>query len=117
MTEQQPTNQSCAHSVERLLTVSIVASILGISPKTVHKLVREGKLACVQVTARDRRFTPEQIQEYIRSQSTSVRVDKTTPRPVRSAPKKGGNYTKRGEKAGVSKACQLDQLREEMRQW
>lgn len=69
---------------------SDVAQLLGISVKTVHKLVREGKLACVQVTARERRFTPEQVQEYIRSRSTEVRVDKTVPRPVQSPLKKGG---------------------------
>jgi len=108
MTEQQPTNQSCAHSVERLLTVSMVASILGISPKTVHKLVREGKLACVKVTARDRRFTHEQIQQYIESQSTCVRVDRKVPQPVKSAPRKGG-----AKSTGVSGT----DLRKEMRSW
>jgi excisionase family DNA binding protein len=35
---------------------------LGISTKTVHKLVRERKLAYVRVTRRDRRFTHEQVQ-------------------------------------------------------
>jgi hypothetical protein len=39
-----------------LLDSKEVATILKISHKTVHKLAREGKLACVQVTARDRRF-------------------------------------------------------------
>lgn len=73
-----------------LWQASDVAHILGISVKTVHKLVREGMLACVQVTARERRFTPEQVQDYIRSQSTEVRVDKKDPRPVKSPPKKGG---------------------------
>jgi excisionase family DNA binding protein len=40
-----------------LSQVSDVAQMLGISSKTVHKLVREGKLPCVQVTALERRFT------------------------------------------------------------
>jgi len=73
-----------------LLRVPEVARVLGISIKTVHKLVRERKLSCVQVTARERRFTQEQVQEYIRSQSTEVRVDKRIPRPVLSPPRKGG---------------------------
>ena len=94
-----------------------VAKMLVISLKTVHKLVRERKLACVQVTARDRRFTPEQVQQYIESRSTGIRVDKKAPPKVSSRPKKGGDYRKRGEKTGVSKACLLDQLKEEMRQW
>ncbi len=73
-----------------LFRVTDAALIFGISVKTVHKLVREKKLACVQVTARDRRFTQEQVEEYVRSHSTEVRVDKRDPRPVQSPPKKGG---------------------------
>jgi excisionase family DNA binding protein len=91
-----------------LLTAEDVAAILGISVKTVHKLVREKKLACVQVTSRDRRFTREQIQEYIQSQSTSVRVDKKPAPAVSSHPKKGGTK---------SVGCSRTDLREEMRSW
>jgi excisionase family DNA binding protein len=90
----------------RLLRVTDAASILSISTKTVHKLVREKKLSCVQVTSRERRFTQEQIEEYILSQSTSVRVDKKDPRPVKSHPKKGG---------AKSVGCSRTDLREEMR--
>ena len=93
-----------------LLDAQEVALVLRIGVKTVHKLVREKKLACVQVTARDRRFTQEQVQEYIRSQSTPVRVDKRDPRPVSSSPKKGGG---RAQCVGVDGK----DLREEMRQW
>lgn len=105
-------SQQQEHAVDMgmpvLLRVSEVAQILGISVKTVHKLVREGKLACVQVTSRDRRFTNDQIQDYIRSQSTEVRVDKRSPRPVSSAPKKGG-----AKSSGVTRA----ELRKELRSW
>ncbi len=83
-------NTATKSSIVCLLTVSEVAEALSLSPKTVNKLVRERKMACVQVTARERRFTHEQVQEYIRSQSTEVRVDKSVPRPVQSPPKKGG---------------------------
>jgi excisionase family DNA binding protein len=76
-------------SVECLLSPSEVADLLGVSTKTVHRLVRERKMACVQVTARDRRFTHEQVQQYIRSQSTEVRVDKKAPRPYHPLPRKG----------------------------
>jgi excisionase family DNA binding protein len=86
-----------------------VAQILGISTKTVHKLVRENQLSCVQVTARERRFTHEQVQEYIRSQSTEVRVDKKATRLVQSPSKKGDVKS-----AGV---YSTSALREEMRQW
>jgi excisionase family DNA binding protein len=106
---QKANSRSLGFEMLALLRASDVAEILGISTKTVHKLVRERKLSCVQVTARDRRFTPEQVQEYIRSQSTEVRVDKKDPRPVKSSPKKGDSKS-----SGV---CSTSALREEMRQW
>lgn len=89
---------------------SEVAQILGISVKTVHKLVREKKLSCVQITARDRRFTHDQVQEYIRLQSTDVHVDKKTSSTVSSGPKKGVD---RAQSVGVTGK----DLREEMRRW
>jgi len=84
------TDASTTKALVSLLDSQEVALILKISAKTVHKLVREGKLACVRVTARDRRFTHEQVQEYIQSQSTLVRIDKKGTPPVSSHPKKGG---------------------------
>ena len=92
-----------------LLSPSEVAGLLRVSAKTIHKLVREGRLACVQITDRERRFTDEQVQEYIRSQTIPVRVDKKAPRPVSSLPRKGGVKS-----SGDSIKAQL---REEMRSW
>ncbi len=43
--------------IQMLLSAKDVADILGISAKMVNKLVREGKLGCVQITAKERRFT------------------------------------------------------------
>lgn len=106
--EQQNRNPSESSPIAQLLTAVTVASILGISPKTVHKLVREKKLSCVQVTPRARRFTHEQIHEYIQSQSTSVRVDKRDPGPVKSTLKKGD-----AKSSGVSRA----ELRKELSSW
>ena len=94
--------------VALLLDSKEVAAILKVAVKTVNKLVREGKLACVQVTSRDRRFTHEQVQEYIQSQSTTQRVDRRAAPAVTSRPKKGG--TKSFGHSGVD-------LREEMKQW
>ncbi len=92
MTEQLTKHIDTHSAVDTvpLLRVRDAAAILGISPKTVNKLVREKKLSCVQITPRERRFTREQIQEYIQSQSTSVHVDKKDPRPVQSPLKTGG---------------------------
>jgi len=108
MTKQETKNHGNSSSIERLLTAATVAGILGVSSKTIHKLVREKRLACVQVTARERRFTPEQVEEYIRSQSTEMRVDKKVPRPVQSPSKKGG--AKSFGHSGVD-------LRKEMKKW
>lgn len=97
--------------VKRLLSAKDVAEILGISVKTVNKLVREGKLGCVQVTGKERRFTEEQVRAYIEAQSNGpkeVRVDTTRTRRVSSEPKKGGEKS-----LGFSRRS----LIEEMRQW
>ncbi len=91
-----------------LLNVKDVAITLGIAPKTVHKLVREGKLACVQVTSRDRRFTIEQVQAYIDDQTVEVRIDRQNLNRVRSQPPRGGEKS-----IGVSGT----DLRKEMRSW
>lgn len=85
-----------------------VGQILDVSPKTVHRLVREGKLSCVQVTGRERRFTEKHVLEFIERQSRPVRVDKKEARPVSSPPKKGGE--KSSGFSGVD-------LRKEMKQW
>jgi excisionase family DNA binding protein len=97
-------------AVHGLMRASDVAAILGISAKTVNKLVREKKLACVQVTARDRRFTLEQIEEYIRSQSTEVRVDKKAAPAVTSRPKKGGIQRKSAGDIGTDLVKEIRSL-------
>ena len=81
--------------MQKLLSAKDVAEILGISVKTVNKLVREAKLGCVQVTAKERRFTGEQIREYIESRSSKVQIDRTKPERVKSAAPKGGEKSSR----------------------
>jgi excisionase family DNA binding protein len=76
--------------IRKLMTAKDVAEILGIAAKTVNKLVREAKLGCVQVTAKERRFTEDQIREYIESRTKIIRVDIPHVRQVSSQPKKGG---------------------------
>jgi excisionase family DNA binding protein len=107
-TELQPREKSPESGLPVLWCASDVAQVLDISTKTVHKLVREGKLPCVQVTTRERRFTPEQVKQYVESQSTGIRVDKSAASPVSSRPKKGG--AKSFSFSGVD-------LRKEMQKW
>ena len=103
-----------ADDIAPLLDAKDVALILKSSVKTVHKRVREGKLACVQVTAKDRRFTIEQVQTFIEAQSTRTPIDKKVANPISSSPKKGGEINgSRIEKAKDSWAS----LKEEMSTW
>jgi hypothetical protein len=94
--------------IQKLLSARHVGEILGISAKTVNKLVREAKLGCVQVTAKERKFTEDQIREYIESRSSKVQIDTRTHVRVKSAPPKGGEK---------SFGCSRTSLREEMRSW
>jgi excisionase family DNA binding protein len=105
--ESRKENEQERTGIERLLSRKDVAEILGISVKTVHKLVRDGKLGCVQVTAKERRFTEEQVQEYVEEQTVSRPVDKKGPKAL-ELPRKGGDWT-----IGVSGT----DLMKEMRSW
>jgi excisionase family DNA binding protein len=91
-----------------LMTADKVARYLGVKTKTIHQFVREGRLSCVQVTARDRRFTPEQIEAFIASRTIAVpkRIDNSAPQSLPS-PRKGG-----AKSSGFNRA----QLRKELRE-
>ena len=93
-----------------LLTKEQAAELLGIRVRTVHQLVRDGKLGCVQLSPKDRKFTEAQIQEFIDSRTIPI------PKPVDRkshgrlpSPRKGGNNRNVGDSAKA--------LREEMRSW
>ena len=93
--------------MEKLLDAEEVGDILGIAPKTVHKLARSGLLQSVRVTGRDRRFTVNQVQEYIESNTTARTVD-ANQLPRITCRHEGGRKS-----IGVSGT----DLREEMRSW
>jgi hypothetical protein len=95
-------------TMPQLMDAQDVALILKIAPKTVHKLVRRGKLGCVQVTEKDRRFTREQVQAYIDSQSVEVRIDRPRAKAVKLQPPKGGEKS-----LGVSRTS----LQKEISRW
>jgi len=93
--------------IERLLNADEVADILRIARKTVNKRVRDGELQCVRVNRRDRRFTDEQVQQYIERKTTHLPVD-VKPQPRVSCKPKGGEKS-----VGVSGT----DLIKEMRSW
>jgi hypothetical protein len=76
--------------------------------------VRLGRLECVQVTAKKRRFTQEQVQAFIDTQTKPVfkpvdsKSRRVLPSPKPITVKGGGNQAE-----GFSAKA----LREEMRQW
>jgi excisionase family DNA binding protein len=96
-----------------LLTPEQVGEILGLRVKKVHELVREGSLACIQITARDRKFSEEQIKAFIDSRTVTPPkiVDRKSPSKL-PFPRKGGTQ---GKSTGV--ALSKRQMKEEMALW
>ncbi len=85
-----------------------MAESLGITVKMVHQLCREHKLQYVQINQKERRFTEEQIQEYVDSQSVGKPVIDKKPCKRLPCPSKGGEKEK-------SLGCSRNDLREEIR--
>lgn len=92
---------SVRYIMNRLLTPDDTASILNISCKHVHKLCREGKLACVQITLKDRRFTERQIEDYIESQTIPRTVDRQPSKRLPSRHKGGDTKSSRVSGTGL----------------
>ena len=82
-------------SIPRLLRASEVAEILRISKKTVNKLAREGKLGCIQVTEKERRFSEEQYENMSNPAVPKVQIDRRIPKRVKSTTPKGGEKSSR----------------------
>ena len=89
-----------------LLTPAKAARILGISKKLLHELCRQRKLEYVQIGSR-RRFTQEQLQAFIDSQTIRQPAIDKKPSKRLDCPRKGG------EKSFGNGA----NLRKEMKQW
>jgi len=67
--EKKQTNEEESIAIPKLLSAKEVGEILGISAKTVHKLTREGRLGCVQITARERRFTRDLVAKFVKAET------------------------------------------------
>ncbi|MGO8879343.1 MAG: helix-turn-helix domain-containing protein [Desulfomonilaceae bacterium] len=92
-----------------LLKPEEAASELGISKKTLHRLCREGRIAYVEINDKERRFRPDQIQEYIERRTVPARIGC-------SAPSKVNSHRKGGRKKKSVRDSRAD-LRKEMSQW
>lgn len=91
-----------------LLTIEQVSEQLQLTPKTIHALCREGKLAYVRLTPRERRFLPEQVTEFVQSRIISPpksvidsKARKQLPSPAKST--KGGNQSVGEVRASLKK--------------
>ena len=95
----------------KLLRANDVAEILRVSPKTVHQLVREGKLCCVETTPKLRRFLPDQVVDFIESRRRPMpkKVDKKPSKPVGFI-KKGGDSRKSVEDSGTDLRKEIREL-------
>jgi excisionase family DNA binding protein len=58
-----------------LKTPEQVAEYLGVALTSVHKFVRQGRLGCIQIDGKNRRFTDEQIQEFLNRNTIPASVD------------------------------------------
>jgi|SRR5271157_1493339 len=98
-----------------LLSPEQVAEILGIAVRRVHELVRRREVRCVQISPKDRRFTQEQIDEYITRRSTPEspkQVDRKSADKLPFAPK-GGDY----RKSTGDSLSERKKMKEELRSW
>ncbi len=97
-------------SDSKLLTPEQVADLLGISPKDVHRLVREKELGCIQITNKKRRFLPEQVNAFIQSRTHGpMWVDKTHSRFL-ACNQKGGDRRKSVEDLGTNLGKEIREL-------
>jgi hypothetical protein len=96
-------------TLPRLYTEEETAEYLGRKVKRVHEYVRNGKLQCVQLSARDRKFTEEQIKDFIHRRTTPL------PKPLdRKAHDKVGSSPERRKSSGGSS---FRALRKEIHSW
>lgn len=98
--------------MEDILTTEQVAEYLGLRKSVIHRYVRQGKLDCVQLSFKERRFTESHVKEFIQRQtiSKSKPIDSSRSGRLSSHPiKKEGGEKSTGDSARA--------IRKEMRSW
>jgi excisionase family DNA binding protein len=96
-----------------LLTIDEACAFLRLKPRTLHKLVRLGRLGCVQVTQKERRFTREQLDAYVVAQTIAPKnvIDRKTETSLPLKTKGGENRRERR----VTRVSEPVSIREEIR--
>jgi hypothetical protein len=93
-------------TVSNLLTEEDAGKRFHITRRKLNDLVRRGKLECVHISTKVRRFTPEQLQRFIEDCTKGPRIDKKRSGRI-SSPKRTG-----GEKSAiVSGKVTVEELR------
>jgi len=101
----------------KIYSVGEVSELLQISKKEVHRLVREERLSCIEITNRRRRFTQEHIDLFLAEATRKSRRPKRLEKSERSLlplPKQQAHT-----EGGVSGSTQVSPraLHKEMRNW
>jgi excisionase family DNA binding protein len=65
-----------------LLTARRVADLLGVSPETVLRWVRTGKLPALRLPSGQIRFREDEIDRWLEGRATTPRLVSLTDRPV-----------------------------------
>jgi len=98
--------------MENILTAEQVAEYLGLRKSVIHRYVRLGKLDCVQLSFKERRFTESHVKEFIQRQTTSK------PRPIDSSPPgRLSSHPRKQEGGEKSTGDSARAIRKEIRSW
>jgi excisionase family DNA binding protein len=96
-------------ALPRFYTVEETAEYLGLKVKRVHEHVRNGKLQCVQLSAKDRKFTEEQIKDFLQRRSTPL------PKPLDHKPRERVRCSPERRKSSGGSSFRA--LRKEIQSW
>jgi excisionase family DNA binding protein len=96
-------------TLPRLYTEEETAEYLGLKVKKVQEHVRNGKLQCVQLSARDRMFTEEQIKDFLQRRTIPL------PKPLDRKPREQVRYSPERRKSSGGSSVRA--LRKEIHSW
>jgi len=100
----------------KLLKPEQVADIFGVPVKAIHKLCRYKIIDHIQVTSKQRAFTPDQIQEFIERRTVKA-TDSGRERESCDPNRSGDSEITNHKPQDRNKVVDLISLKKEMKQW
>ncbi len=100
---------AAGHTLPRLYTIEETAAYLGVKVKRVHEYVRKGLLQCVQLSAKVRMFTEEQIKDFIQRRTIPL------PKPLDRKPREQVRCSPERRKSSGGSSVRA--LRKETQSW